>query len=157
MKKKETAENKTTPKHIVEKSIRIKAGPEEVWEALTNPDLTRKYFFRSRVQSNWKTGSTITFRGRFLWMKIELKGKITKIEKGKLLQFYLQHRDAKGDDDRSHRSHVTEELTEVNGKTLLTITDDVGEGAGVEKRYNRSVKGWNKVLKGLKKLLEEKK
>jgi hypothetical protein len=42
-------------------------------------------------------------------------------------------------------------------KTILSITDDVGQGEGAEKRYSRSLKGWDKVLKGLKELVESKK
>jgi uncharacterized protein YndB with AHSA1/START domain len=28
----------------------IKATPEQIWEAITNPDLTQKYFFGGRVE-----------------------------------------------------------------------------------------------------------
>lgn len=30
--------------YIVKKTIQIKANPEKVWEALTNPEKTKKYF-----------------------------------------------------------------------------------------------------------------
>ena len=43
-------------------------------------------------------------------------------------------------------------MTHVKGVTTLHISDDVGLGEGSEERYERSEKGWDKVLNGLKKL-----
>jgi hypothetical protein len=42
-----------------------------------------------------------------------------------------------------------------NGVTTLTVTDDVGQGEGAQKRYARSQKGRDRVLRGLKKLVED--
>lgn len=139
--------------HIVRKTIVINAPAADVWEALTNPELTRKYFYGCRVHSDWKQGSEITFKRRFLWMKIEMKGQIIKAEPGKLLQYTLENK-AKGKQPAS-RSMVTDALQADGNKTILSITDDVGAGEGAEKRYERSVKGWDKVLNGLKDLLEK--
>lgn len=136
--------------HIVRKSITIDAAPAEVWHALTNPEKTKKYFFRCRIISDWKEGSPIIFKGRiFFFFPIKLEGKIIQLEQEKLLQYTLKHRDGSG------HSTVTDRLSYESGKTTLQITDDVGEGNGAEKRYKRSVKGWDKILKGLKELLEK--
>ena len=136
---------------IVKKSINIKAQPSEVWEALTNPELTKEYFFNCKVFSDWKKGSKITFKGRiFLIKKIEMSGEILDIEKEKLLKYNLKNESSSG------ITTVTDELSYADGVTTLTITDDVGQGEGAEKRYERSQKGWDKVLKGLKKLVESK-
>ena len=140
--------------YIVRKKIKIKAKPSEVWDALTNPEKTKKYFFGCRVISDWKEGSTITFRGRiFFVIKIEMKGKIVKAEPGQLLEYTLKN---SGGDEKTF-SRVTDKLTYENGVTTLSITDDVGQGKGAEKRYNRSVKGWDKILNGLKELVENEK
>src|SRR3989449_5636378 len=37
--------------------IYIKATPERLWEAITNPEMRRKYNFGVRVQSDWTPGS----------------------------------------------------------------------------------------------------
>jgi len=83
--------------------------------------------------------------------KIEMTGKILKIEPGKILQYTLANRSSKGSNSFST---VTDELTYQDGITTLSITDDVGEGEGAEKRYQRSEKAWDKVLKRLKELVE---
>jgi uncharacterized protein YndB with AHSA1/START domain len=35
----------------------IKATPEQIWEAITNPDFTTKYFHGSYVESTFKPGA----------------------------------------------------------------------------------------------------
>ena len=139
---------------VVNKSIRIKATPEKVWNALTNPEKTKKYFFKSEVTSDWKMGSKITFKGRmFFIIPFKMEGEITKIESGRLLQYTLKN--GKDGDDSSGISKVTDELTYVNGETVVNIKDDVGEGKDAAKRYSRSQKGWDKILAGLKKVVED--
>lgn len=127
----------------------MRALPSEVWEALTKPEKTEKYFFNCRVYSDWKAGSSITFKGRkFLIIKIELNGTIEKIEYGVFLQYTLKNKSG-------GHSRVTERLTYDNGLTTLTITDDVDAGPGAEKRFKRSNEGWDKVLEGLKEMVEK--
>ena len=41
--------------HVVKKTITIKAEPAAVWDALTNPEKTKRYFFNCRVISDWKS------------------------------------------------------------------------------------------------------
>ena len=135
---------------VVRKEISLKAEPSEVWHALTNPEKTKQYFFNCEVFSDWEVGSTIIFTGRlFLIKKIEMKGQIVKIEPNKLLQYTLMN-----EDDPDNFSTVTDVLTYTNGETTLVITDDVGQGEGAEDRYERSQKGWDSILKGLKEIVE---
>ncbi len=138
--------------YIVKKHIIINAPAETVWDALTNPEKTKEYFFHCRVISDWKAGSPITFKGRmFFIIPIKMKGVIKKIEPGKLLQYTLSNKS----DGKASTSTVTDKLKFANWHTTLNITDDVGQGEDAEKRYKKSVKGLDKVLKGLKEFVEE--
>ena len=66
---------------MVKKEITIKAKPEEVWDALTNPEKTKEYFFKSEVHSNLKSGSRITCNRNFLFFfTFKMNGKILAIE-----------------------------------------------------------------------------
>lgn len=140
---------------IVKRKTVLKATPAEVWDALTNPEKTRKYFFHCKVFSDWEVGSTITFVGRiFLIKKIEMKGTILELIPQKLLKYSLNNANAK--DGTSSFSVVTDSLSYEDGKTTLTITDDVGAGAGAEERFKKSQKGWTKIIKGLRALINKK-
>ena len=39
-------------------SIKINADKNEVWDALTNPDKIKQYFFGTNANSDWKKGSS---------------------------------------------------------------------------------------------------
>lgn len=140
--------------YIVRKTIVIKATPDEVWDALTNPEKTKHYFFHCEVHSDWKKGSPITFKGKMFWIiDIEMNGEILDIEPGKLLKYSLKN--GRADDAEAGMSVITDTLTYVDGQTVVSITDDVGTGEGAEKRYEKSEEGWDKILNGLKKFVEE--
>ena len=50
--------------------VYIRATPEQIWDAITKPDFTAKYFFGSRVDTNGTTGSAIRHYapdGKTLW------------------------------------------------------------------------------------------
>jgi uncharacterized protein YndB with AHSA1/START domain len=81
---------------IVRKEIILNATLPEVWDALTNPEKTKLYFFHCKALSDWKPGSPIVFKGRiFFFKKIELKGEIVACEREKLLKYTLRN----GEDD----------------------------------------------------------
>jgi uncharacterized protein YndB with AHSA1/START domain len=137
---------------VVRKSIRIRAGATDVWDALTDPQKTKKYFFHCEVFSSWKEGDSITFKGKmFLIINIEMKGKILKVIPEKLLQYTLENKHG----EEQSFSTVTDELTEKDGETVLSVSDEVGQGPGAEKRYKKSQRGWDKILKGLKEFVEK--
>jgi uncharacterized protein YndB with AHSA1/START domain len=131
-------------KYIVKKSIDIVAEPAQVWDALTNPEKTKKYFFNAKVISQWKKGSKITFKGKmFFFIKYKMTGKILAIEPEKLLKYTLSNN---SDKKNSSFSTVTDKLTYKDGITTVSIADDIGQGEGAEKRFKRSTKGWEKIL-----------
>ncbi len=143
----------TMKSYIVRRQVMIKGTPSQVWDALTNPEKTKEYFFNCEVHSDWQQGSAITFKGRiFLIKKIEMTGTILRIEPQKLLEYTLKNGD---EEDNAGFSTVTDILTYDNGVTTLSIADDVGDGEGAEIRYERSEKGWDSVLEGLKELVEK--
>ncbi|GAB3522704.1 SRPBCC family protein [Emticicia fontis] len=140
---------------IVKRKTILKASPAEVWDALTNPEKTKKYFFHCKVFSDWEVGSTITFVGRiFLIKKIEMKGTILEIIPEKLLKYSLDN--ASNKEGNSSFSVVTDTLSYEDGKTTLIVTDDVGQGVGAEERFKKSQKGWTKIIKGLRALIHKK-
>ncbi len=136
---------------IVHDTIMIDAPPESIWQALTNPEITRKYFFHARVHSDWRKNSSIIFEGRMFWIiPYRMEGEIIDIEPGRMLKYTLRN----GKGNIASTSTITIMLEPVNSTTVVRVTDDVGNGPGGNTRYARSVKGWKKILQGLKKTVE---
>ncbi len=50
---------------IVSESIDINASPAMVWDALTNPEIIKKYLFGTETITDWKVGSEIIFQGKY--------------------------------------------------------------------------------------------
>ncbi len=136
---------------FLKKIITIDAPPAEVWDAITNPELTKQYMYHSEVISDWKKGSSIIWQDADT-KKVHVKGIILEIDPGRLLRTKDLSIDSGLPDVESNYSYVTYELDEENSRTNLKVTEDNFNGD--EKRYKDSDNFWNVVLKGLKDLLE---
>jgi uncharacterized protein YndB with AHSA1/START domain len=132
-----------------ETTIDIRA--DKVWNALTSPDLIKKYMFGATVISEWKEGSKIVWKGEWKGRSYEDKGKIMRIEPGKKLQ-YSHYRPLSGLDDKPENYHtVTITLNENNNRTHVRLEQDNNAD---EKSKEHSEKNWTMMLQSLKKLLE---
>lgn len=129
----------------------IHAPASKVWEALTKPELIKQYLFGTDVISDWKVGSPIVYKGEWEGKSFEDKGKILKLEPKKLLMS-THWSPLSGVPDTPENYHtVTYQLSEKNGGTDVTITQD--NNANEEERVH-SEQNWKTVLDGMKKLLE---
>ncbi len=68
-------------------SSEVRATPNEVWKALTTPSLLKRYFMGADVESDFKVGSPITFRGNFKGKSYQDKGEIKVATPEKCLEF----------------------------------------------------------------------
>jgi uncharacterized protein YndB with AHSA1/START domain len=132
-------------------SIDIKTSPTKVWEALVKPEIAKAYFFGAAIETEWKVGDPITFKGEFKGHKYEEKGVILTVEPNALLQYsHWSHFDGLADEPENYRTW-TFDLDEKNGATQLSITED---NIPTEKQKNRSDEFWREVLLKIKQLLE---
>lgn len=133
--------------------IGIDATPAEVYDALVNPAKIKKYFFGTDAQSDWKVGSPLKFTGEYEGKTYEDKGTILANEPGKQLQYSYWSSMSGIEDKPENYVTVTNTITEKDGKTLLEITQ---ENVPTEEMRQHSEQNWNKVLHGLKDLVEGK-
>ena len=49
----------TAPRHIFETYIR--ATPEVIWQAITDPDFTQRYFHRTAIHSSFAAGAAVRY------------------------------------------------------------------------------------------------
>ena len=143
-----------TTNNIAKAEETINASIPEVWDALTNPDMIRKYMFGATVISDWKEGSKIVWKGEWQGKSYEDKGKILSIEPNRQLQ-YSHFTPNVGLDDIPENYHiVTIDVEEKNGQTHVALTQSNNAD---EKTTNHSEKNWKTMLDSLKKLLEDNK
>ena len=65
--------------HEVTAETEIHAPRSKVWRALTDPEQIQRYMFGSRVETDWKPGSRITWKGEYEGKKYEDKGEILEV------------------------------------------------------------------------------
>lgn len=124
-------------------TVDISATPDQVWQALTDPDLIARYMFGSRVTSRWEVGSSITWEGEWQGKSYQDKGEVLAIEPPRLLRV-THFSPLSGVEDKPENYHtVTYRLSEEGDHTHLELTQEPGEGAE-----------WDSILKGLKELVE---
>ena len=146
-------------KLIVKNSIIINATTSKVWDALTNPEQTKKYMFGCETVSDWKTGSGLLWKGSYEGKEmVFVKGIILNIKPTIFLKYTVIDPNASMPDIPENYLNVSYELSEQNGKTTLTVSQDGFEGvADGEKRYKdvyNNGEGWNPILAEIKKLIE---
>jgi len=137
--------------HIAQASTTIHAAAADVWDALIDPDKIREYMFGTNVQSDWKEGSAITWKGEWQGRPYEDKGRILKIEPNRLIQ-YSHFSPLTGEPDIPENYHnVTIELSANGDSTNVTLSQTNNP---TEEAKQHSEKNWSMMLDGLKKILE---
>ncbi|HUS00357.1 MAG TPA: SRPBCC domain-containing protein [Chitinophagaceae bacterium] len=147
-------------KLIVKNNITINAPASKVWNALVNPEQTKKYMFGCETVSDWKPGSSLEWKGNYEGNEmVFVKGKIIEIEQNKLLRYTVIDPNSPMEDIPENYLNVTYTLSEDDGQTLLTVSQDGFEtAADGEKRYKdvyNNGEGWNPVIVQIKKVVEE--
>jgi uncharacterized protein YndB with AHSA1/START domain len=104
-------------------SITIDAPIDEVWKAITTPELIKQWFFGVDTESNWEPGSPLIHRGEWQGKPYVDKGEILRIEPPTLL-VHTHWSDVSGlPDAPENYQEVTWALSERDGSTELTITE----------------------------------
>ncbi len=144
---------------LVKNVITINASAEKVWDALTNPQQTKKYMFGCETISDWEVGSSLQWRMEHEGKEfIAVKGTILKIEPQQLLAYTTIDPHSEMADIPENYLTVTYALSPQNGHTVLTVTQgDYNTVADGERRYTEAYnggEGWNPILIEIKKLVE---
>ena len=134
-------------------STTINAPLSKVWDALTKPELIKQYFFGTNTDTDWKVGSPITFTGEWEGKSYQDKGTILQVEPNKLIKYNYWSSMSGIEDKPENYVDITYTLSEENGKTSLSITQ---ENIPDEKMKEHSAENWRTVLDNLKEMVEKK-
>jgi len=127
----------------------IVSTPEKVFEAITKPDIARRYWGYGNV-SDWKPGSNWQHVRDIDERRVDLVGKVIEISPPSHLVISWAN-PSQADDPASH-SRVTFSIEEYDEMVRLTVThDELEAGSGMAKGITE---GWPIVLSSLKSFLE---
>ena len=133
----------------VAKTVELRADPTTVWKALTNPELTKQYFFGCEALSDWKVGSVLDYRCEFEGSKITVvTGEIRSIDPPRYLEATCR---GVQDGVEGEETVATYTLTPTDSGTQLSVTQ--GEFTD-ESKFDQHGASWDQVLVGLKALVE---
>ena len=131
------------PKHVYE--VYIAATPERVWQALTDSDLTKQYYYGNTVESDWKPGSPMIYRNPDGSASIECVVVEADPPSRLVHTFFFP-----GTEETPSRCTWTIEPR--GAASLLTLVHDDFDG---ETSTFRSVAhGWVPILSGMKTVIE---
>jgi uncharacterized protein YndB with AHSA1/START domain len=130
--------------------IIIRAPKEKVWDALTNPEIVKQYFFGTNLVAEWKPGGMIYFRGEWEGKPYEDKGIITAIKQNELLCYDYKSSWDPLPDLRENYLPVEYRLSEQDGITTLEIL----QGSATQEQADHSADNWKAVMNGMKELVE---
>ena len=126
----------------------IRATPEKVFEAITRPEIARRYWGHENV-SDWKPGSRWQ-HVRDTTRAVELVGEVVEAAPPKRL--VITWANASQADDPAAYSRVSFDIVPYDGMVRLTVThDELVAGSGMAAWIG---KGWPRVLSSLKSYLE---
>ena len=127
----------------------IRSTPEKVFEAITRPDIARRYWGHENV-SDWRPGSQ--------WEHVRANGERTVQIAGRVVEvapparLVITWANASQAGDPASHSRVTFEIEEYEEMVRLTVThDELEAGSAMAKGIG---KGWPIVLSSLKSFLE---
>lgn len=151
------------PFQMTTQSVHIAAEPQEVWDAILDPDAGDKWR-NTHFTTDWHAGSDIEIVATIGDKRYRDKGRIVKIEPPLLLQYTYWSRLSGLQDIPQSYSTITMVLEREGAETILTVTQQVppspvrrGKGweIGTESGASHVAFYWRVTLPILKRVVEE--
>lgn len=135
-----------------EASVQINATKEQVWHALSTPDLVGQWFFGAHIDTDWQKGSAIEFTGEWEGEKYVDRGIILDIQPNELLCYtHLSSRLGLPDVPENY-SIVTFTLSGSGNNSICTIVETELPSATAKQA---SLTIWPMVLESLKQFVQQ--
>ena len=131
--------------------MEIDADPGTVWAALTDPDRIERWMVGTRVSTDWREGSPITWRGELNGTAYEDKGEILVVDEPRRLSM-THYSPLLGTEDVPESYHtVTYDLTAEGDRTVVELNQDGNESAEQAQQFSAT---WQAMLEALEREAE---
>jgi uncharacterized protein YndB with AHSA1/START domain len=139
------------PDYVITRTLLLHAKPDQIWQALTTPELIKQYFFNYDVTSHWVKGGPISWTGKRKGIDVIEKGSIISFIRNEQFKFTMLDVSSGLEDIATNYLHVTFDLLKKYDKMELSLTiENFNEDS---RRCAHLAKGWdNIVLAGLRKM-----
>jgi len=132
--------------HSVE--IEVGAEPERVWEAIVDPDLTRRYYYGCAIEGDWRPGGTWRYVGGG---QTVMAGTVVEADRPRLLRLTVRDvMDPNARDDPPYRITWRVEARP-GGRAAVRLTHD---GFETENASYRNGADLEPILLGLRNLVD---
>lgn len=136
---------------VARASTRIAAAPDAIWRALTDPVQVKRYYFGTDLDTDWKPGSPIRWRGEWQGRRYEDRGVVLEIEPNRRMT-YTHFSPLTGQPDVPENYHtIAVELAPDGDGTRVSLAQD---GNADAKARDHAQQNWEMVLAGLKEHVE---
>ncbi|HEV3355943.1 MAG TPA: SRPBCC domain-containing protein [Pseudonocardiaceae bacterium] len=125
----------------------IKASPQRVWAALTEPEQIAAYMGGSRVETSWAVGSEITWSGEYDGRAYRDKGTVLAYDEPHVLSV-THYSPLMGQDDVPANYHTLVYTLAADGAaTTVTLTQDNCVDEAQAAQFGRN---WQAMLDGIR-------
>lgn len=134
---------------VIQEEVLFNATIEQVWDLLTNPQMTKQYMFGSEIISTWEIGSSIQWKGQTAEGTdvIYVKGEILEYEEYKKITSTMFDPNSDMKDIPQNYVNLIYELSQKENGVLLTIIQgDFSMAENGAKRYEESKQGWKEIV-----------
>jgi uncharacterized protein YndB with AHSA1/START domain len=141
-------------KLIVEDTIDVHAPASRVWTILTESTFIRQYMFGCVLETNWKPGSPLLWKGAADG-HLYVKGNVVAIDPPHRLEYTVLGADRKIADVRENYLTTVYELTNNEGSTRLHVSmGDFSAVVNGKARYDETIAGggWAPMSQKIKQL-----
>jgi uncharacterized protein YndB with AHSA1/START domain len=137
--------------HVAHAEVQISASPQQVWDALTDPDAISTFMFGAKVDTDWEEGSPITWSGDYDGTPYQDKGEILEVDESNRLRM-THYSPLTGEDDVPENYHTLDyRLTDEGETTRLTLDQDGNDSAEQAEQFAAN---WQTMLDQVKEYVE---